>query len=94
MNINFPPVDEHYIKSKVEDGFYSNATEVIRDAVRRMRERDESPHAHLMAALEAGEQAIREGHTVPYTPQLLDQIEQEARKHAAEGKEPNPDVCP
>jgi antitoxin ParD1/3/4 len=40
MNINFPSVDENYIKRMVEDGFYSNATELVRDAVRRMREQD------------------------------------------------------
>ncbi len=94
MNINFPSVDERYIKGKVEDGFYSNATEVVRDAVRRMRERDESPHARLMAALEAGEQAIREGRTAPYTPDFLDECEKRARQNLAEGKELNPDVLP
>ena len=36
MNINFPPVDERYVKAKINDGFYSNATELVRDAVRRM----------------------------------------------------------
>ena len=94
MNINFPPVDERYIKSKVEDGFYSNITEVVRDAVRRMRERDESTHTRLMAALEAGEQAIREGHTVPYTADFLDECEKRARQNLAQGKELNPDVLP
>ena len=33
MNINFPPVDAGYIKTKVESGYYSNATEMVRDAV-------------------------------------------------------------
>lgn len=94
MNINFPPVDERYIKSKVGGGFYSNATELVRDAVRRMRERDDSPHARLVAALEAGEQAIREGRTVPYTPDFLDECEKRACRNLAEGKELNPDVLP
>lgn len=47
-----------------------------------------------MAALEVGEKAAREGRFTPYTPDLLGQIEQEARQHAAEGRKPNPDVCP
>lgn len=93
MNINFPPVDESYIKAKIADGFYSNAAELVRDAVRRLREQDDNRHARLMAALEVGQQAIREGRTALYTPELLDQIEQEARQHAAEGRKPNPDVC-
>ena len=91
MNINFPPVDDGYIKAKVESGYYSNATEMVRDAVRRMRERDDQ-HDRLLAALEAGERDIAEGRTVPYTPALLKQIEREARTHAANNRSPNPDV--
>ena len=94
MNIQFPPVDESYIKAKVEDGFYSNATELVRDAVRRLREIDDQKYDRLMAALEVGEQALREGRVVPYTPELLDEIDQEAVQHAAERRKPNPDVCP
>ena len=94
MNIVFPPVDESYIRAKVADGFYSNATELVRDAVRRLREIDDGKYARLMAALDVGEQAVRDGQTEPYTPQLLDEIELEARQHAAEGRKPNPEVCP
>ena len=42
MNIMFPPVDNSYIKAKVRDGFYSNATELVRDTVRRLREFDDN----------------------------------------------------
>ncbi len=94
MNIIFPPVDDSYIRAKVSDGFYSNATELVRDAVRRLREHDDAQYNRLMAALEVGEKAIREGRTKPYTPELLEQIERDARKHAAEGGSYNPDVCP
>lgn len=93
MNINFPPVDESYIKAKIAEGFYSNAAELVRDAVRRLREQDDNKHTRLLAALEVGQQAIREGRTVLYTPELLNQIERDARQHAAEGRKPNPDVC-
>ena len=63
MNINFPPVDAGYIKTKVESGYYSNATEMVRDAVRRMREQDDH-HGRLLAALEIGEHDIAAGRTV------------------------------
>jgi Arc/MetJ-type ribon-helix-helix transcriptional regulator len=33
MNINFPPVDENFIKKSVGVGLYSNANELVRDAV-------------------------------------------------------------
>lgn len=77
MNINFPPVDEGYIKAKVEDGFYSNATELVRDAVRRLREQDDREYANLIAALEVGEQAVREGRTKVYTPGRAQEIARE-----------------
>ena len=79
MNVNFPPVDDGYIKAKVADGFYSNATELVRDAVRRVREQDDKDYAKLIAALEVGEQAIREGRTTDYSPDVLDDIELDAR---------------
>jgi antitoxin ParD1/3/4 len=93
MNINFPPVDEGYIKTKVESGYYSNATEMVRDAVRRMREQDDH-HARLLVALEVGERDISAGRTVPYTPDLLKKIDQEARTHATNKRAANPDVIP
>jgi antitoxin ParD1/3/4 len=93
MNINFPPVDTGYINTKVESGYYSNATEMVRDAVRRMREQDHH-HGRLLAALEIGERDIVAGRTVPYTSDLLNQVEQEARTHAANNRPANPDVIP
>ena len=41
MHINLSPEMEQYIKSKVSSGFYGNATEVIRDAIRRMQAEEE-----------------------------------------------------
>ncbi len=35
MHVRFSEVDEHYIKSKVESGFYTSENEVVRDVVRR-----------------------------------------------------------
>ena len=67
--------------------------EMVRDAVRRMREQDDH-HGRLLAALEIGERDIAAGRTVPYTPDLLQQIEQEARTHAANKLPTNPDVIP
>jgi antitoxin ParD1/3/4 len=39
MNINFAPIDESFIKNKIEEGYYSDATELVRDAVRKLREK-------------------------------------------------------
>jgi putative addiction module CopG family antidote len=40
MHINLSDEMERYIKSKVATGFYGSATEVIRDAIRRMQASD------------------------------------------------------
>ena len=41
MHINLSPEIEHYLQLKVGTGFYSNASEVVRDTIRRMRQEDE-----------------------------------------------------
>ena len=38
MNINFAKMDDLFIKKAIEDGYYNNANEVVRDAVRQLRE--------------------------------------------------------
>lgn len=95
MNIVFPPVDAGYIKSMVSNGYFTNATELVRHAVRRLREEEDKKRDRLMAALEEGERDIREGRFEPYTPELLDEIEREVDQHIAEGKSYSydPDVC-
>ncbi len=85
MNVIFPPVDESYIKAKVEDGFYTNATELVRDAVRRLREQDDAKYTRLISAIELGEKDAREGKGNAYTPEIFDQIMQDAKHHAAQG---------
>jgi len=94
MNINFPPVDEKYIQSMVKNGYYSNATELVRDAVRRLREKESAKEERWLAAIKLGEDDIKAGRTVPYTPKLLDKIMKNAIKNAKSGKKLNPDVCP
>lgn len=38
MHINFAPKDEAFLKGLVNEGYYTNVAEAIRDAVRRMRD--------------------------------------------------------
>lgn len=96
MNVNFPPVDENYIRSKVENGYYSNATELVRDAVRRMRERDESGHrrARIDAALREALDDVEAGRVEVYTPEFWDNVEAEAEKLAESGTSLSPEVLP
>ncbi len=93
MNIHFPAVDATYIKQKVDAGFYSNATELVRDAVRHMREADEQRLA-LLAAVQIGEEQITRGAYRVYTPELFEEIKRNAREKVKRGHQPNPDVLP
>lgn len=94
MHVRFSEVDEHYIKGKVESGVYTSENEVVRDAVRRMREEDERI-ARFQAAVRLGDEQIARGETVPYSKELMEQIGQRAVQHAKQGhKIDNPDVLP
>ena len=93
MNINFPQVDEQYIKTKVDAGFYSNATELVRDAVRRMREAEEQRQA-LLAAVQLGEEQIARGQYRPYTPELFEEITRNSVTKVTHGQPLHPDVLP
>lgn len=73
MHINLSKQMKAYIASKVESGFYDNATEVIRDAVRRMQEEDER-FAAFKAAIEEGEADIAAGRVHEYTATTMDEI--------------------
>jgi antitoxin ParD1/3/4 len=87
-------VDENYIKHKVESGFYTSENEVVRDAVRRMREEEERI-TRFQAAVWIGDAQIERGETVPYSQELMEQIGQRAVQRAKQGnKIDNPDVLP
>lgn len=94
MHIEFAPVDEKFIKESVKNGIFRSEAEAVRDAVRRARERQEEKRERLLEALRLGDADIAAGRVTPYTLELLNEIEQEARKHAAADRRPSPDVIP
>lgn len=47
MNISLTPPLEALVQAKVDSGFYSNASEVVREALRLMHERDQRDAAKL-----------------------------------------------
>ena len=91
MHINLSPEMEQYIQRKVGTGFYSNASEVVRDAIRRMREEDEKLEA-LRAAVRRGDEQPDRGEGTDYTPELLEKMSEKAFANAKHGKQVNPDV--
>ncbi|RKT10355.1 antitoxin ParD1/3/4 [Paraburkholderia sp. RAU2J] len=93
MNVNFPPVDENFIRKSVDGGLYSNANELVRDAVRRLRESEER-HIELLAAIQLGEDDIAQGRTGTYSKEMVRAIRDRVLKRAASGEKPKSDVTP
>jgi antitoxin ParD1/3/4 len=93
MHVNLSPEMEGYIKSKVANGFYGNATEVIRDAIRRMQGEDERSRA-WQVAIAKGEAQLDRGEGVAYTPELIEHLTQSAITTMHSDQPINPDVLP
>jgi len=93
MHVNLSTEIENYIQSKVNAGFYGNASEVIRDAIRRLRDEDNKLEA-LRAAVQIGDAQIARGECERYSPVLMTELMQQAVEHAKQGKKVNPDVTP
>ncbi|MEI9904333.1 MAG: type II toxin-antitoxin system ParD family antitoxin [Asticcacaulis sp.] len=73
MHINLSEEMEAYIKGKVAAGFYGNATEVIRDAIRRMYDEDARVTAFQDAVAE-GDADVEAGRVYEYTEDTMDEL--------------------
>ena len=93
MHVNFSPEMEGFIKTKVASGFYGNATEVIRDAIRRMQA-EESRVAAWQAAVKQGADQLDRGEGVAYTPEALRDITQSAIGAMHSGQPTDADAVP
>lgn len=93
LHINLSKEMEAFIRSKVESGFYGNATEVIRDAIRRLQE-DDARLTAFRAAVAEGVADYEAGRVIEYTPELMDQLMNEALEGAHNGEPIDPHVHP
>ena len=93
MHVNLSPEMEGFIKGKVATGFYGNATEVIRDAIRRMQA-EENRVAAWQAAIKQGDDQLDRGEGIAYTPSVLNDITASARSAMHSGQPMDPDVLP
>lgn len=91
MHIKLSPEMETFIKGKVASGYYGNATEVIRDAIRRMQAEEVRLHA-WKAALKKGDDELDAGDSVPYNAATLEEITRSAK--AVSTSAADPDVVP
>jgi antitoxin ParD1/3/4 len=64
MNVSLTPELEQLVNEKVESGLYQTASEVVREALRLLKERDD--HARLRADVQAGFDQIARGERRAY----------------------------
>ncbi len=93
MHVNLSPEMEGFIKNKVTSGFYGNATEVIRDAIRRMQA-EENRFAAWQGAVKKGDDQLDRGEGAVYTPEILNDITQSAIGAIHSGLPMDADVLP
>jgi antitoxin ParD1/3/4 len=93
MHVNLSPEMEGFIKGKVAGGFYGNATEVIRDAIRRMQA-EESRVAAWQAAIRKGDEQLDRGEVVAYSRETLESMTKSAIDAMHSGRPTGPDVLP
>jgi antitoxin ParD1/3/4 len=93
LHIDLSPELEVFIKGKVASGFYGNATEVIRDALRRMQA-EESRVQAWQAAIKKGDDELAREEGIPYSAETLKDIAETAIGDMHSGKPIDPDVLP
>lgn len=92
MSVTLSPHAEGLIQEKIAMGPYRSADEVIEEALRALDERDRL--AKLRAAIAVGDAQLARGEGIPYTSELMDEIEREAAEAFQRGEKPRLDVCP
>lgn len=93
MSIRFPPDVEARIQEMVESGRYADTDSALRAAVRLLEEHDR--HLEWVRhAVAEGFAQVERGEGIPYTVDLLDEIDREVDERFLRGEKPGPDVCP
>jgi antitoxin ParD1/3/4 len=88
MNISLTREFELYVSQKVESGLYHSASEVIRDGLRLMKERDDlhqSRLAELRATIAIGVDQADRGQLQPFNEETTARIKTRGRKRLAAG---------
>jgi len=65
MNVSLTDPLEKFVREKVAIGEYETASEVVRDALRLLRQRDEVWRADVRSKITQGMDSIRAGRTIP-----------------------------
>ncbi len=92
MNVSLTTELEKYVSDKVESGMYHSASEVIREGLRLLKEKDEIHNrklADLRREIQLGIDQADRGQVKPLTDELAEDIKARGRKRlAARGGQP------
>jgi antitoxin ParD1/3/4 len=88
MTIHIPADLEADIRRRVDSGAFSDPVAVIREALRSLDEQERP----LRAKLQVGIDQLDRGEGVEWTPELMEQIRQEAVELHRRGEKSHPDV--
>jgi antitoxin ParD1/3/4 len=85
MNVSLTPELERLIQRRVKSGLYGSASEVVREALRRLEESEAARNARLAALRQDLDVGIREldaGLGRPLNQAALQRLKQEARSRS------------
>src|SRR5208283_4731640 len=68
MNVSLTPELESLVNEKVQTGMYQTASEVVREALRLLKERDETKLRELRETIQVGIDQLERGEYTEYDP--------------------------
>jgi antitoxin ParD1/3/4 len=86
MNVSLTPKLEQFVEKKVKAGSYQTASEVVREGLRLLLERDQREAAglaELRSLIDVGMEQIQAGRTKPFSDATLKRIRQKGRQKLA-----------
>ncbi len=73
LNVSLTPQLEEMVRTKVASGLYNSASEVLRDALRMLEERDQLRDMRLQALRKSIQEGIESGPGIP-ADQVFDRV--------------------
>lgn len=89
MNVSLTPELDKLVKMKVESGLYNSASEVVREALRLLKSRDDLNESRidvLKSDIQKGISSLDDGMGVEMTEDLLNSIKKTGRQKLEAGK--------
>lgn len=84
MNVSLPKPMEEWINEKVDSGVYQSASEVVREALRLLREQDDIRQLRvqeLRRQVNEGIEQLDRGKSQAFDSAVTSQVKQEGRKN-------------